>query len=151
MSLWLPWWNAIWLLRPAFSRLRAFLWFATAVAGFTVRTELLGVTSLVRALNLEPRFCNKLVDHFQSGCSAVSRCAALLRRRARPRRSAEVSLHSSVILRPAGMITVMCRHRRERHNPEHRMPGEIADRDIEKTSARIHRNRMRIVPNIALR
>ena len=26
--------RAIWLLRPAFSRLRAFLWFATAVAGF---------------------------------------------------------------------------------------------------------------------
>ena len=53
MSLWMPWWNAIWRLRPAFSRLRTFLWFATAVAGFTVRTELLGVTSLVRALNLE--------------------------------------------------------------------------------------------------
>ncbi len=33
MSLWIPWWNAIWRLRPAFSRLRAFLWFATAVAG----------------------------------------------------------------------------------------------------------------------
>ena len=45
MSLWMPWWNAIWRLRPAFSRLRTFLWFATAVAGFTVRTELLGVTS----------------------------------------------------------------------------------------------------------
>ena len=39
MSLWMPWWNAIWLLRPAFSRLRTFLWFVTAVAGFTVRTE----------------------------------------------------------------------------------------------------------------
>ena len=46
------------------SRLRTFLWFATAVAGFTVRTELLGVTSLVRALKLEARFYNKLVDHF---------------------------------------------------------------------------------------
>jgi hypothetical protein len=43
MSLWMPWWNAIWRLRPAFSRLRTFLWFVTAVAGFTVRTELLGV------------------------------------------------------------------------------------------------------------
>ncbi len=31
MPLWMPWWNAIWLLRPAFSRLRTFLWFATAV------------------------------------------------------------------------------------------------------------------------
>jgi hypothetical protein len=66
MSLWMPWWNAIWRLRPAFSRLRTFLWFATAVAGFTVRTELLGVTSpslrlgqaLVRALKLEARFYN---------------------------------------------------------------------------------------------
>ena len=56
MSLWMPWWNAIWRLRPAFSRLRTFLWFATAVAGFTVRTELLGVTSLVRALKLDARF-----------------------------------------------------------------------------------------------
>ena len=32
MSLWMPCWNAIWHLRPAFSRLRSFLWFATAVA-----------------------------------------------------------------------------------------------------------------------
>src|SRR3954454_22843517 len=66
MSLGMPWAQAIWRLRPAFSRLRPFLWFATAVAGFTVRTELLGVTSLVRALKLDARFYNKLVDHFHS-------------------------------------------------------------------------------------
>ena len=77
MSLWMPWWNAIWHLRPAFSRLRSFLWFATAVAGFTVRTELLGVTSLVRALNLEARFYNKLVDHFHSPAVQLDRLAAL--------------------------------------------------------------------------
>ena len=77
MSLWMPWWNAIWLLRPAFSRLRTFLWFATAVAGFTVRTELLGVTSLVRALKLEARFYNKLVDHFHSPAVQLDRLAAL--------------------------------------------------------------------------
>ena len=53
MSLWIAWWNAIGSLRPAFSRLRSFLWFTTAVAGLTVRTELLGVTSLVRALTLQ--------------------------------------------------------------------------------------------------
>ena len=39
MSLWIAWWDAIWLLHPAFSRLRAFMWFATAVAGLTVRTD----------------------------------------------------------------------------------------------------------------
>ena len=55
LSLWGIWWNAILLLRPAFSRLRTFMWFVTAVAGLTVRLELLGVTSIVRALNLRPR------------------------------------------------------------------------------------------------
>src|SRR3954454_10015868 len=77
MSLGMPWAQAIWRLRPAFSRLRAFLWFATAVAGFTVRTELLGVTSLVRALNLEPRFYNKLVDHFHSPAVKLDQITAL--------------------------------------------------------------------------
>src|SRR5271163_3040939 len=77
MALWTAWWSAIWLLRPAFSRLRAFLWFATAVAGFTVRTELLGVTSLVRALKIEARFYNKLVDHFHSPAVKLDRLAAL--------------------------------------------------------------------------
>jgi len=77
MSLWIPWWNAIWQLRPAFSRLRTFLWFATAVAGFTVRTELLGVTSLARALKLDARFYNKLVDHFHSPAVKLDRLTAL--------------------------------------------------------------------------
>src|ERR1700688_2138228 len=48
LSLWGIWWNAILLLRPAFSRLRTFMWFVTAVAGLTVRVELLGVTSIGR-------------------------------------------------------------------------------------------------------
>ncbi len=66
MTLWLHWWNAIALLRPAFSRLRSFLWFLTAVAGLTVRPELLGVTSIVRALSLKPVFYDRLLDHFHS-------------------------------------------------------------------------------------
>jgi hypothetical protein len=53
MPLWVMWWNALRMLRPAFSRLPTFLWFATTVAGFTVRTEHLGVTSIVRALKLD--------------------------------------------------------------------------------------------------
>ena len=52
LSLWGAWWNAMELLLPAFSRLGTFLWFATIVAGMTVRPDMLGVTSIVRALNL---------------------------------------------------------------------------------------------------
>src|ERR1700681_2894832 len=62
LSLWRLWWNAILLLRPAFSRLRTFMWFATIVAGLTVRVELLGVTSIVRALNLRPSLYTKLLS-----------------------------------------------------------------------------------------
>ena len=77
MPLWMHWWNAIWRLRPAFSRLQAFLWFTTAVAGFTVRTELLGVTSIVRALNLDARYYNALVDHFHSAAVKLDQLTAL--------------------------------------------------------------------------
>jgi hypothetical protein len=50
MSVWIHWWSVIRLLRPAFSRLQTVLWFATAVAGFSVRADMLGVISIVRAL-----------------------------------------------------------------------------------------------------
>jgi hypothetical protein len=77
MSLWMNWWNVIWRLRPAFSRLQTFLWFATAVAGFTVRTDMLGVTSIVRALNLDPRRYNTLRDCFHSSAVKLDRLTAL--------------------------------------------------------------------------
>jgi DDE superfamily endonuclease len=76
-SLWAIWWNAILLLRPAFSRLRTFMWFVTAVAGLTVRVELLGVTSIVRALNLLPRLYTKLLAHFHSSGIKLDRLSAL--------------------------------------------------------------------------
>jgi hypothetical protein len=76
-SLWNSWWDAIGPLRPAFSRVGTFLWFATAVAGLTVRTELAGVTSIIRALNLQPRLYDKLCDHFHSTAVDLDRLAAL--------------------------------------------------------------------------
>lgn len=77
MALWRQWWQAIWLLRPASSRTRSFMWFATAVAGLTVRTELLGVTSVVRALQLHPRCYDRLLDHFHSDAIEPDALAAL--------------------------------------------------------------------------
>jgi hypothetical protein len=77
MTLWLHWWNAIVLLRPAFSRLRSLLWFATAVAGLTVRTDLLGVTSIVRTLSLKPVLYDRLLDHFHSPAIKLDALVAL--------------------------------------------------------------------------
>jgi hypothetical protein len=65
-SLWALWWNAFLLLRPAFSHLRTFLWFAVVVAGLTIHTDMLGVTSIVRAFNLRDRCYDALLKHFHS-------------------------------------------------------------------------------------
>lgn len=77
MQLWICWWDAIRLLRPGCTRLRTFLWFATCVAGLTVRTDLLGVTSIVRALGLHERFYDNLLDHFHSTGVLLDEMSAL--------------------------------------------------------------------------
>ena len=77
LSLWIFWWDAIRPLRPAFSRLRSFLWFATIVAGLTVRTEMAGVTSIIRALNMQPRLYNELLRKFHSRSLKLDQLSAL--------------------------------------------------------------------------
>jgi len=42
------------------------MWFVVCVAGLTVRTELMGVTSVIRALGLHQRFYDNLLDSFHS-------------------------------------------------------------------------------------
>src|SRR5262249_38229006 len=61
LSLWGSLWKAIQPLRPAFSNAITFMWFATVVAGMIVRVDLLGVTSIVRALNLRPELYHALL------------------------------------------------------------------------------------------
>lgn len=77
MQLWLYWWEAIILLRPACSRARAFLWFAVCVAGLTVRSEHMGVTSIVRALGLQERFYDNLLDALHSAAIQLDRMTVL--------------------------------------------------------------------------
>jgi hypothetical protein len=77
MPLWVMWWNALRMLRPAFSRLPTFLWFATTVAGFTVRTEHLGVTSIVRALKLDAGCYGSLIKSMHSSAVRLDELNAL--------------------------------------------------------------------------
>ena len=65
-SLWATWWNAMLLLLPAFSHVQAFIWFAVSVAGLTVRSDMLGVSSIVRALKLHECFYHALLRNFHS-------------------------------------------------------------------------------------
>src|ERR1700745_952927 len=77
LLLWGCWWTAIQLLRPGFSRLSTFMCFATVGAGMTVRVETLGVTSIVRALNLRPKLYHRLLAHFHSTGVKLDRLAGL--------------------------------------------------------------------------
>jgi len=66
LQLWFQWWSLVRQLRPAFHRTRTFLWFALALLALSVRTDQLGVTSLVRALGLRAGCYDRLLDFFHS-------------------------------------------------------------------------------------
>lgn len=77
MILWMQWWKLVRQLRPAFARQRTFLWFALVLVGLTVRPDLRGVTSLIRAVGLKEVFYDRLLDFFHSQAVAVDTLAAL--------------------------------------------------------------------------
>lgn len=82
--LWIQWWNLTSELRPACARTRTFLWMSLCLAGMTIRKDLLGVTSIVRALGLEPACYDRLLDFFHSSALDLDKltrawCALLFR------------------------------------------------------------------------
>jgi hypothetical protein len=76
-QLWDACWNALQSLRPAFSRGGTFMRFATVVIAMMVRSDLLGVTSIIRALNLRPKLYHPLRKHFHSKAIKLDQLAVL--------------------------------------------------------------------------
>jgi hypothetical protein len=64
--LWLEWMKWCGPLRAACARKRTFLWMGAALIGFSVREDLLGVTSFVRVLGLDAMYYDRLLDLFHS-------------------------------------------------------------------------------------
>jgi hypothetical protein len=64
--LWRQWWEMVSELRPACVRTRTFLWMGVCLAGMTTRKDLMGVTSIVRALGLKQDYYDRLLDFFHS-------------------------------------------------------------------------------------
>ena len=82
--LWNHWWHLVCELRPACARTRTFLWMSLCLAGMTIRKDLMGVTSIVRALGLEPACYDRLLDFFHSPALDLDKlthawCALLFR------------------------------------------------------------------------
>ena len=85
--LWNDWWLLVCDLRSACARTRTFLWMALCLAGITTRKELLGVTSIVRALGLEPACYDRLLDFFHSSAPGSEQTHPRLVRSGLPRPS----------------------------------------------------------------
>lgn len=66
MQIWFHWWVIICELRPACSRTRSFFWLAATLAGLCIRPDLLGVTSIIRALGLREVCYKRLLAFFHS-------------------------------------------------------------------------------------
>jgi len=75
--LWKHWWELVCELRPACARTRTFLWMAVCLAGMTTRKDLMGVTSIVRALGLMPACYDRLLDFFHSSALNLSKLTRL--------------------------------------------------------------------------
>ena len=71
MRLWIEWMKMVVALRPACSRERTFLWMASALMGLTVREDLLGVTSIIRALGLKGEYYDRVLDFYHSSSLCV--------------------------------------------------------------------------------
>ena len=77
MRIWTEWWSWVEPLRAACSRSRSFLWLLVSLAGVSIRSDLLGVTSIVRALGLRADCYDRLLDFFHSRAvdpDALCRC-----------------------------------------------------------------------------
>ena len=66
MKLWMVWFEAVAYLRPACARGRTFCWMVLVLMGLSIRTELAGVTSFVRVLELSPSLYKRLLHLLHS-------------------------------------------------------------------------------------
>lgn len=66
MKLWLIWIQRVGELRPACARNKTFFWMIIFLMAITIRGDLAGVTSCVRALGLQPYCYNRLLDFLHS-------------------------------------------------------------------------------------
>jgi len=62
--------------RSCFSRNHAFHWFVIAMIGLMVRSDNLGITSIIRELNLDPRLYTTFIHYFRSTSWSLEKLTA---------------------------------------------------------------------------
>jgi hypothetical protein len=77
MQLWQEWFKWASQLKGCCSRHRTFMWFLVALIGFSIRDDMLGVSSFIRCIGLEPFCYDRLLDFFHSPALNVERLTQL--------------------------------------------------------------------------
>lgn len=77
MRLWRAWFTAVAVLRPACTRQRTYGWMVLVLLGVSLRLDLAGVTSFVRALGLAPTAYRRLLHVVHSPALQLERLTAL--------------------------------------------------------------------------
>lgn len=77
MELWSNWWKIVSTLRAAFSRAQTFNWFVLTLIAFSVRTDLNGVTSFIRAIGLRSCCYESLLHFFHSDAVKLDKLSQL--------------------------------------------------------------------------
>ena len=77
MVLWIEWFRCLLELRPACTRAATFMWMSLALVGLSVRSDLAGVTSFVRAGWLVPKAYRRLLHVFHSPALVLETLTAL--------------------------------------------------------------------------
>jgi len=66
MILWFNWFTVVKEFKSVFSRNKTFVWFVVILAGISIRRDLFGVTSIVRALGLKGKCYERILHFFHS-------------------------------------------------------------------------------------
>ncbi len=77
MRIWSEWWKWAGKLRGACSIERTFIWMLVSIVGFSIREDLLGVTSFIRCIGLQSFFYDRLIDFFHTPALCVAELARI--------------------------------------------------------------------------
>ena len=77
MGIWTEWWKWAGKLRKSCARERTFMWLLVAIVGFSIRDDLLGVSSFIRCMGLQGLCYDRLLDFFHTPALCVVELARI--------------------------------------------------------------------------
>jgi hypothetical protein len=100
MKIWMQWWSWAKELRESCKRERTFYWLLVVLIGFSIREDLLGVSSFIRCIGLHEFCYDRILDFFHSPALDTLKLSRLW--------TAIVLKYNPGIVRFKGMVVTVC-------------------------------------------